>query len=274
MVREHVVLLTYTLAEFYGNVAEHGVNGIFDPKRWAGSQDRVFAAMDEYKKKHAGYTAPRPGVPATWDGKSMGKDATGGTMLPGLGGVIGFESGGRHNAEHPGTGAYGYSQIMPGNWGAWSAEAGLGLGASMHLPENQRRVTEYKWAQYLNEYKDTRLAAAAWIGGPGAANRLRKGLLKGDYTDVNKVLGRFDANGTTIGQYMQKTQGSMVGPGWAPNLPGGAYGGGDTTINTATINLNGQTTDQQIRQIDEIIRERMGVGPTIQNRAALEGPAI
>lgn len=92
----------------------------------------------------------------------------------GLDGIRSQESGGNYNAVNPDSGARGAYQIMPKNWPSWSMEAGLPSNAPM-TKENQDRVARYKWGQYLEQFGDVRLAAAAWYAGPRYAQLLKAG---------------------------------------------------------------------------------------------------
>jgi hypothetical protein len=87
--------------------------------------------------------------------------------------LIGQESGGNPNAVNADSGAMGVGQIMPENWGPWSAEAGVD---SRDFSEaNQRRVIKYKLAQYYEAYGNWRDVAIAWYGGHGGVLRARGG---------------------------------------------------------------------------------------------------
>jgi hypothetical protein len=107
---------------------------------------------------------------------NSGADPSGGWL-----GIPGQESGGNYNAVNPQSGALGKYQIMPQNWPEWAKAAGLQPNAPM-TPENQDTVFRSRWGYYMKEYGgDQRLAAAAWYGGEGAANRLQRG----DMTALN-----------------------------------------------------------------------------------------
>lgn len=86
--------------------------------------------------------------------------------------LAGVESG-NPTAVNPDSGAYGTYQIMPDNWGPWSREAGLGANAP-RTAANQQRVAKFKLQQYYNTFKNWGAVAAAWYGGPGAAQRYLK----------------------------------------------------------------------------------------------------
>ncbi len=95
--------------------------------------------------------------------------AKGGDINAFMTAISGQESGGNYNAVNGRTGASGRFQIMPGNWPAWSKEAGLGAGAP-RTPENQDKVAQFKMQQYYNQYGDWGKVAEAWYGGGGAVN--------------------------------------------------------------------------------------------------------
>lgn len=67
------------------------------------------------------------------------------------------------------TGAHGAYQILPSNWAQWSAEAGL-RGAEK-TPQNEQTVARFKMQQYYDTFHDWGAVAAAWYGGPGAAQK-------------------------------------------------------------------------------------------------------
>lgn len=112
------------------------------------------------------------------------------------------ESGGNYNAVSP-LGARGKYQIMPQNWGPWATEAGLGANAPM-TPENQEIVTRFKYQQYFNKYRDDQLVSAAWYGGPGTADRLRRG-------DMAALNIRPKGGGPSVGEYITSVSGYQYG---------------------------------------------------------------
>ena len=104
----------------------------------------------------------------------------------GLWGIGNTESGGNYGAVNKESGARGKYQIMPGNWGPWSREAGLPAGSAMS-PQNQEIVANYKYAQYMKKYQDERLAAAAWYAGEGTADAMKSG----QQVDIYRKQGKY-----------------------------------------------------------------------------------
>lgn len=100
-----------------------------------------------------------------------------------------------------GSRARGAYQIMDKYWDAWAAEAGI-RGAQWRDPLAQDRVARYKFTQYYQTYGDWRLVAIAWFAGPGRANAVAK-------AGLSSVAGIADANGTTIGKYVQVIANNM-----------------------------------------------------------------
>lgn len=84
--------------------------------------------------------------------------------------ISGQESGGNYNSTNPDSGASGRFQILPANWPAWAAEAGLGGHAPM-TPENQDKVARFKMQQYYDQFGSWEAVAVAWYAGPSAAAR-------------------------------------------------------------------------------------------------------
>lgn len=103
-----------------------------------------------------------------------------------------------YSARNPSSGAFGKYQIMPSNWGPWSREV-FGRVVPQNGP-NQEKVTRHKMLQYYDRYGDWSLVAAAWFGGPGAANELKAG--------NRSVLNRSDGH-WTIGKYISEMQKKM-----------------------------------------------------------------
>lgn len=99
---------------------------------------------------------------------------------------------------YAGERAYGAYQIMPGNWSAWAAEAGI-PGADMRDKAAQDRVAKYKFTQYYNKYQDWGLVAIAWFAGGGRADTAMK-------NGVGAVAGIKDANGYSVADYYRDTQ--------------------------------------------------------------------
>jgi hypothetical protein len=169
-------------------------------------------------------------------GKKFSEKSYPGYSTPGLAGIGDQESKGNYNAVGqfvPGKGfAQGKYQIMPQNWPVWAMEAGLAPNALM-TPENQELVAQKKWASYYTKYGSNQLAAAAWYGGPGVANRLKNGDLSA--LDVRPRAG---ISGPTVGEYIRQSQGQ---------------GFGETT--NVNINLNGPTTDEHLRKVEEIVNK-------------------
>ena len=115
-------------------------------------------------------------------------------------GIPGQESGGDYNAVNPQSGAFGKYQIMPQNWPEWAKAAGLSPDAPK-TPKNQDIVFRSRWGYYMKEYGgNERLAAAAWYGGEGAANRL----LRGDMTALDTG-PRNGWAGPNVGDYIDQT---------------------------------------------------------------------
>jgi hypothetical protein len=84
--------------------------------------------------------------------------------------IGGQESGGNYSSTNSSSGAHGKFQIMPGNWGPWAKEAGLGAGAPQ-TPDNQEKVARYKMQQYYDQFQDWGKVAKAWYSGPGNVNK-------------------------------------------------------------------------------------------------------
>lgn len=97
--------------------------------------------------------------------------------------------------------ALGAYQIMSKNWPSWAAEAGL-PGANWRDPRAQDAVAEYWFRKYYARYGRWDLVAAAWLGGPGTADRLARG--------DRSVLQRKDGLGTSIQRYMEKVMLTMA----------------------------------------------------------------
>lgn len=111
------------------------------------------------------------------------------------------ESGHNPEAENRRTGAHGTWQIMPSNWSAWAAEAGLGANA-VRSAENQERVARAKMEDYYRQFGSWDAVAVAWFAGPGRA----RAYLRGD----RSVLDLSDGN-LTVGQYVSKMRRGMEG---------------------------------------------------------------
>ena len=95
----------------------------------------------------------------------------------GLDGISRQESGGDYGAINPHSGAGGKYQIMPNTWRQFAPKAGLDPDAP-RTPENQEKVAAYMHAYYSSRYNgDSRLIAAAWYGGEGAADSLQEGTM-------------------------------------------------------------------------------------------------
>jgi hypothetical protein len=157
-------------------------------------------------------------------------------LRPGGGaGIARQESAGNYNAVNPQSGAAGKYQIMPENWGPWSKAAGLGGNAPM-TPENQEVVFAHRYGLYMQKYGDERLAAAAWYGGEGTANRLRRG----DMTALD-IKPRNGWAGPSVGDYIYQTTGKR----WD----------GDITINVGgpTVNVTQSNTPPQ--NIAKVVEE-------------------
>ena len=82
-----------------------------------------------------------------------------------MAGIAKVESGGRYDARNSSTGAYGKYQILPSNWSAWAAKAGLPAGAKP-TPENQEKVARNRFQHLWSKYGgDTQAMAAEWFAG-------------------------------------------------------------------------------------------------------------
>jgi hypothetical protein len=171
---------------------------------FAEKESKLMSLQDQQKKDRLAKNAA--GVKLAEE-----QDKQNAAMIPGLSGLLKTE-GNDPNAIHPRTGAIGVSQIMPENWDSWAKEAGLGENVPK-TKENQELITRFKYGQYLDKYKDTRLAQAAWFGGEGAANALQKG-------DMS-ILERNDKQ-MTIGDYIKKSSGQAFSYPYTPNAPQGA----------------------------------------------------
>lgn len=169
--------------------------------------------------------------------------------LRGLSRIGKQESDNRYNVAGqniPGKGsAFGKYQIMPENWARWSKEFGLGPNAQM-TPENQELVAQKKWLQYYKKYGSNQLAAAAWYGGEGIADRLKRG----DTTALN-VRPREGIHGPTVGEYIAQTQ--------------GAYNTGMKQENNIEVNIYG-TTEDQAKQVEDVLKKYTGKRSLMINR--------
>lgn len=114
--------------------------------------------------------------------------------------AIGFqESSGNYNAVNEQTGALGKYQILPSNWNAWAAEAGI-PGADWRDPQNQETVARNKMLQYYNQFGSWEAVAVAWFAGPGAAQEYLQ--------NPEAVLNRSDG-GLNVRQYIEKIREGM-----------------------------------------------------------------
>lgn len=107
--------------------------------------------------------------------------------------------------------ALGAYQIMPGNWPAWAAEAGI-PGADWRSPAAQDAVARHKFTQYYRQFGDWRLVAIAWFAGPSRAARAAE-------EGIESVGGIRDVLGTTVAQYVTQVSDYMrqaVDEGYAP----------------------------------------------------------
>lgn len=121
-----------------------------------------------------------------------------------LGAIGTQESGNDYNARNGRTGASGKYQIMPANWPAWSAEAGLGSDAP-RTAENQEKVARYKMSQYVEQFGQEG-AAVAWYAGPGAA---KKWLENPNQSRFQRKQGK--GNEPSIKEYVSQVMGRMGG---------------------------------------------------------------
>ena len=163
-----------------------------------------------------------------------------GKEAPGLARIGGQESGGSYGAVNPLTGARGKYQILPSNWPAWAAEAGLGPNAMM-TPENQERVASFKYQQYLKEFKgNEQLVATAWYAGPGVAHMLQEGKLS------TESLNRLQAGGyPSINEYIR----GVTGERWKGNR--------EINFNLGDINVNVNRPGASAQEIAEATRKEI-----------------
>jgi hypothetical protein len=144
-----------------------------------------------------------------------------------MAGIAKVESGGRYDARNSSTGAYGKYQILPGNWSAWAAKAGLPAGAKP-TPENQEKVARNRFQHLWNKYDgDTAKMAAEWFAGAaGSAG------------------GNSSKWGPNTRRYVQKVMaaaGSSFNPGRTPGgyEPGGGEGVTSTGSRTSSSSGGG-----------------------------------
>jgi hypothetical protein len=164
-------------------------------KRMAETWEMIKDSTKNMVETAQGKTAP------TTQGKSAPASLEDIKAAP-LPGIAAQESGGNYYAVNPQSGAIGKYQIMPQNWAEWAKAAGLGKNAPT-TPENQEIVYKSRMDYYMKKYgNDMRLAAAAWYGGEGAANRLQKGDLS-----VLNILPRNQWAGPNIGDYINSVMG-------------------------------------------------------------------
>lgn len=83
--------------------------------------------------------------------------------------TYGERSGKSYSQVNADTGAAGRFQILPSNWPKWAQEAGV--NPADRSPAAQDRVARFKMQQYHAQYGDWGAVAAAWYGGPKAAQR-------------------------------------------------------------------------------------------------------
>ena len=164
------------------------------------------------------------------------------------------ESHGNYTARNPQSGAFGKYQIMPENWPQWAKDAGLGANAPM-TPQNQEMVARTRLAYYMKEYGgNEQLVAAAWYGGEGAANRLRKGDLKA--LDIGPRAGM---KGPTIGQYIEQVTGAQYGR---------KNGGGSQTIDASIgdIHVSVSGTNLSADEVANKVYERLVLAQSMNNQ--------
>lgn len=132
------------------------------------------------------------------------------------------ESTNNYNAigpTHPQLGrALGAYQIMEANWAAWARQAGI-PGADWRDPRAQDRVARTKVTEYYDKYGDFGLVAAAWFGGPGAAQAMKAGV---------DLSGTRDSLGTNVPSYVAR-----VLEGMGRNLPAATPASFTTNMNAA-----------------------------------------
>lgn len=177
----------------------------------------------------------------------------------GLAGIGQFESGGKYNKVGPwttnkqglagqGLGKY---QIMSYNWPEWVKEArkaGIQVGDDWRDPKNQEAVAQFKWLQYVNKYGSNDLAAAAWHGGEGAAQAMKRG----DYAYLRNTT---DVNNTSIQDYIRKTQGRSYYPNQQSFAGGATSNPATASEGPTTFNFYGVTPDQMIDQVKDVMRQ-------------------
>ena len=137
------------------------------------------------------------------------------------------------SGSYAGQQAYGAYQIMPGNWAAWSSEAGL-PGADIRDPAAQDAVARYKFTQYYLKYGDWDLVAIAWFAGGSTADRAQKWGMAG-------VGGLSDGN-TTVKQYVSKINQYM--DAYQPPVTPEGYSGVGQGASTTVTRTNTQPQPQ------------------------------
>lgn len=108
--------------------------------------------------------------------------------------LAGQESNGRYDAHNKSFGAYGKYQILPRNWPAWAAEAGLERTAAQ-TPDNQERVVKHKLMSYFHKYGSWREVAAAWYSGKAHRHN--------DYMPLR------NGTGPSVGKYVDSVMARM-----------------------------------------------------------------
>lgn len=211
----------------------------------------LFQRYDTDKNWPAGLVAAVGAANTGEDYRPTNMDAFLGAAGPGglaefMMAISGQESGGNYNATNPDSGAHGRFQIMPGNWPAWAAEAGLGRNAPQ-TPANQNYVARFKMQQYYQNYKSWEAVAAAWYGGPGGANNYIKAM-QGDgkaaaYIDRRHGGGKYPS----IREYVQSIMRKMGKPSDIgsidPNAMLDPFGQASTTITVTRPDLNARAIE-------------------------------
>jgi hypothetical protein len=214
-----VAMTVFYIGELNRTAGAGGIlEGIFDPKRWEGIEERKANFLK------------------FWEDKNPPLKRGGGSGATGLAGIARQESQGNYGAVGqyiPGRGmAIGKYQIMPENWPKWAVQAGLAPNAPA-TPENQERVARAEWARLHGKYGSNDLAAAAWYGGEKVADRLSAGDMSALRTRPNAGIA-----GPNVGEYIKQTQGHEF-----------------NVTNNIDLTFNGPTSDEQVRQIESIVRK-------------------
>jgi hypothetical protein len=107
------------------------------------------------------------------------------------------------SGQYAGQRAYGAYQIMPGNWAAWSREAGV-PGADIRDPKMQDVVARHKMLGMYRRYGRWDYVGGEWFAGQGGLNKFLNG--RGDASDGN----------LRVSQYMKRVRTNMERFGGGP----------------------------------------------------------